>query len=270
MAKYFRVPFSGDPSKTYGYNVVGEKTVDTTDWEGNPSKEYPTGKIRVSYSRDKYTPYWDDKSITGLSSQFLGHVYDDLDMSDDQMTNLIGKSNKSLGPLIKSVSQMYYEGDEDVFTTPGGRRELQKVHQKFHPETLFHHEPARTTINEADVHESLRHTFPVMAQLIKQDYPNHRLTAAHDLSPHSSKLSKAAHKRGLVDPHPYNPSFKVTNNMDFSDSNTISEVDSVHAEVSEERVKRAKGELRETLRGQSPKKSLSPQFDHPTLFDTEK
>lgn len=73
------------------------------------------------------------------------------------------------------------------------------------PTELFTHRPPQ--IETAYVDPSIRHTLPTMVMLGMQ-----RMGAEHDtpmadysLSPYSSKLSRAAHERGLAVGHPDNP-----------------------------------------------------------------
>lgn len=278
MAKYVRIPRTNtienrpqDLGKTAGYEVYGEKPVEVRAWPSGTTQEHPHGYVRVSTTRDHYFPYWDETTETGLSRQFMSHAYDTRHMGEAHSDQIFGKSNRRISESIKDVAESYYDGpaEHDFDNDPSVRR----VNKDFYPETLFAHVPARAIITDAYVHPDLRHTFPVMAQLIKQDYPHHALTASGDLSEHSAKIAKAAHERGLVEPHPGNPDFEVTNSIDFDDMTVSPDTYYLSATsrlnenvVPESRVASAKQQLRETLRGSRPKKSpLSPQFDHPTL-----
>lgn len=264
MTKYFK-------SSRGNYNAVSETPI---PYEGSyritekGADVYPTATVNTEHYPASFTPYWDESTPTGLSQQFHDLLFDE-HMDSDPFK--VADRATGVQPVEVMNSLMNIQNDQMLLDDKYDPEDVKTVQEKFHPPALFHYEPERLKIDGAFAHQKMAHTVPVMLQMAKQDYPHATMVASEDLSPYSSKLSRNAHARGLVEPHPENRSMRVTNDMGFDDANTVrsylGSIASHHEEVPETRVRQAKNELRQTLRQNSPKKNMSPQFDHPTLFD---
>ena len=138
---------------------------------------------------------------------------------------------------------------------------------------LFDEHPGKVHVTGAFFDERIRHAFPTMAALIKNDYPGKAIVASDDLSRHSASIAKKFAKMGVIEPSEDNPDFVQTNTHDFEnlssdDPNFVEDLYGSNAKkVNERDILGAKDTLRGILKSNKdvkrPRSSekLSPQFE---------
>lgn len=138
---------------------------------------------------------------------------------------------------------------------------------------LFDEHPGKVHVTGAFFDDRIRHAFPTMAALIKNDYPGKTIVASSDLSKHSSSIAKKFAKMGVIEPSENNPDFVQTNTHDFEnlssyDPDFVEDLYGSSAKkVNERDILGAKDTLRGILKSnrniKRPRSSekLSPQFE---------
>lgn len=267
MPKYYR---KRDGSYT-NYRVVSS----TPDDAGKVSY----GEMSVRNTPRGYISHWEDKEPvsnpmwkkvakdTGLSFQFLNHLYKTSDSVAESIDTAINAKNNTtkLGrPARLGPGEQRHIWNESMAAI--------KSHPDANPETLFTDIEPTTVIHSAGVDKGMRHTFPTMVSIAQQDNSGKKVVPSTNLSIHSAKIAQNASKKGLISG---GKEHRVRNPIDFSSHKaTPEDMDyslKSHGfqEIPELEVSLARESLRETLRG--PRKSppsVSPaQFDHPRLFE---
>lgn len=132
------------------------------------------------------------------------------------------------------------------------------------PDTLFSETPAE--ISSAFSHTSMRHSVPMLLAMAKREFPDVRPSS--NLSPYSSRLTRKALDKGLVNPNDINPEAEIRNSADFDDTGNVVSgdmVDGIYGLFAEENivpdidVAATRHSLRHMLR--PPKPHMGPQFD---------
>jgi hypothetical protein len=135
---------------------------------------------------------------------------------------------------------------------------------------LFTTEPDTLQVSSVFSHTKMRHTVPIMAAHLHQQF-NLPITADDDLSKHSSSMVQHAQKIGLpVVGGSRNPKAVPTNDFTFSDYQFTAMHDEKplpgFTRIPEQEIKSAKHHFRELRSiGRATPKPLSPQFDQPRL-----
>jgi hypothetical protein len=252
------------------YNAVGnEFEVETLS---GVEKRRPYASISVSHSPSKYvvpfdnsakTNYRDPYNVTGLSNNYLRHISDKIEsIPEDDWTGHEDSANQILhalrsGGFDKEAMKPHIEGNK-----------------YFQPETLFERIPSSIQIDNMVADPSMPHTAITLAALAKRDLGAEKVIASGSLSPYSSKLTKTALDKGLVETDPANPNAEVTNTIRQHNRSVGSEFannvwgnDQPDEAIHPDMVRAARQDVREMLR--KPKirnttpvtrKGLSDQF----------
>lgn len=272
MVMYFREGRKGGMSNRY-------TAVSETPMEHYDEPHHAAGEVEVTTSKEEFIPHWNTVSsepltpthsyyhsmsrATGLSPQFLKHIHG---VAGSSYSDENQELNESLDVLREYSNDNEWE--HAVKTV--------KNHPLTNPDTLFTHVPKEVHIDSAFFDPSMRHTFPTVLGIIKQDFPEHKVTPSHDLSAHSSKLVQNAAKRGLLGENVPSEDFRQTNQLSFreravSGYRLANDRDLVR--IPTEEVASARKGLKEMLfksRGKTQPEvatHMSEQFSHPTLFD---
>lgn len=196
------------------YTAVGNEFEVNTPFINEAEKRRPYASVTVShkpshyvvpYSNKPTTNYRDPQHVTGLSERYLKHIADKIEsIPEDDWTGHEDSANQVMQSLRGGVSE------------PLDREEM-KTHIKgnkyFHPETLFERIPSSIQIDNMVADPSMGHTAVTLAALAKRDLGAEKVIASDSLSTFSSKLTKTALSKGLVETDPKNPDAEVTNNI---------------------------------------------------------
>jgi hypothetical protein len=259
---------------------VGSEEPKTSELHGDPY--YPTGSMSVKHTPLRYTPTFSNESThpTGLSAEYLLDLSTKNNDANDWGRPVPHPDFEKYEEARDATNYAYRKHGPETPHTQEMKRREETALKRFsrtkdaNPTTLFVEHPATTEITGAFFDPNMRAHAPIMASLIHQDFKT-PITASDDLSEHSSRFVQKAQKMGLpVVTHDWNPTAKVTNDYGFSElgmSTPLSE--RTHAslfnplnEIPEEKVKSARQNLKDMMRGK--KAHMSPQFEkveHPKL-----
>lgn len=179
-------------------------------------------------------------------------------VSKNPVVNKYGVSEYPYGEITAYVDPTSYVVNEDNTKRSG---------------KLFEESPGEVHVTGAFFDKRIRHAFPTMGALIKNDYPGKSIVASKDLSKHSASIAKKFAKMGVIEPSEENPDFYQTNTYEFEDmaSENPLFVEQTYKNSTKKVNERDILGARDTLRGvlksnrevKRPRSSekLSPQFE---------
>jgi hypothetical protein len=272
------------------YTAVGPE-FEQKGFGGEVEKRRPYASVSVMHTPSQYVvPYpnnekhnsRDPEGVTGLGSNYLQHLSETIQSKpEDDWTG----NDDSAMQVLKTLRNMDHrlDGGEDSLighafsprdVNLGFVKAGMKSNPHFQPETLFERVPSSIQIDNMMADPSMGHAAITLAALAKRDLGAEKVIASNDLSYYSSKLTKTALKKGLVETDPSNPDADQTNYMrqhnrsvDSASANNVWNNDEPDTPVSPDLVRAARQDVREMLRkpkarNTTPvtKKGLSDQF----------
>jgi hypothetical protein len=259
------------------YTAVGPEFEQKDSFTGDIEKRRPYASVSVMHNPSRYVvPYpnnqkykhnqRDPHGVTGLSEGYLDHLSETIrSKPEDDWT---GADDSAI-----QVLQTIHSGSPHRINERFAKTHMEG-NPHFQPETLFERVPSSIQIDNMLADPSMGHAAITLAALAKRDLGAEKVIASNDLSYYSSKLTKTALKKGLVETDPSNRDADQTNylrqhnrSVDSASANNVWGNDEPDTPVSPDLVRAARQDVREMLRKPKPrnttpvtKKGLSDQF----------
>ena len=261
--------------------------------------DFPMATMSLDITPRSYIPHFGESSrdmhafgsvakALGVHPDYVSHVFhqslDDEESFDDDDDFAADVPN-----LIKQSRDKWYgEENEQLGISPERQEEFQQnvsrlkdAPQFKHIDTLFTEVPPKVQVSGFYADPSMKASAMVLGALAMTQHGVNKLVADDSLSEQSSRLAQHGEKLGLVQPHPDNPHFRNTNDIEEEEQTMPSSFmrdegggkftieGSKYRQIPEHEVQQARQVMRSILRpNKGAKKTserLGAQFDHPKL-----